>query len=313
MSDDKKLFSTINFGHDDSIKSTYEIIEEAINKQNCRKITANSDAKIADIVRKLMERELNSSEVSAVFLEMREFYILDEFRHSYSNISSTIYLVIREKNSEGCLDYLSTNISELQKRAKGSLSKDSDKKTLEKFTKFYDHIKLEVVRLKDHEKMLKDALSKIDETKDHYEQGLKEQAEKNDRMFLDYEKRIKKTKRKMDDIYSQFVSILGIFSAVVIVFFGGASIFTKILENIDDINWIKSAPVLAVTGFMMFNTVFMFLFIISRMIDRDIGVKVDENARHSKFKIFLWIRRYPYMFFFNIIMVIIFAIGICAG
>lgn len=100
-----------------------------------------------------------------------------------------------------------------------------------------------------------------------------------------------------DNIFSQLVAILGIFAAIIIVFFGGASIFAKVLEKIGDVNWVDAAPVLAITGFVMFNMVFMFLFVISRMIDKPINAVFDENSWWNKGQIRRWVRRYPYMAF----------------
>ena len=120
------------------------------------------------------------------------------------------------------------------------------------------------------------------------------------------EKVMTEIKELKDGIFSQLISILGIFAAIIIVFFGGASIFAKVLEKIGEINWIEAGPVLAITGFVMFNLVFMFLFIVSRMIEKDIGAKVAENSWWGKNSICLWIRRYPYMFLFNALMAIVF-------
>lgn len=246
------------------------------------------------------------------------------YRHSYYNISNAIYQNINDRNMSGePLEFLANNIQKIKDDA--LLRCKEDESVYKGINKLYDHVMLEITRINDHTMSMQHLNDRIREFGEDTEKSIEINRTRTWQRIARHSDRLNelltaKTDSVMgeieklkDSIFSQLVAILGIFAAIIIVFFGGASIFAKVLEKIGDIDWIEAAPVLAITGFVMFNMVFMFLFVISRMINKDIGSKVEEKSACAKIKIFWWIRRYPYMFFFNILMAIIFIAGICAG
>ena len=109
-------------------------------------------------------------------------------------------------------------------------------------------------------------------------------------------KSAKKLKKKVNNVYSQFVSILGIFTAIVIVFFGGISVFSDVLTNIHLAKWYQIGFGLSFVGIIMFDIIFMFLYILSRIVDTPISTKEESD---KKFALFRWIDKYPYLFWFN--------------
>lgn len=254
-------------------------------------------------------------------IDILKYAYQNKYRHSYYEISNAIYQSINDSTIGGDpLESLVNNVEIIKDKA-FELYKD-DEDVCKGFRKFYDHIMLEVTRINDHVSNMKNINGLIKEFEEKIKQESKENRSTARRIIMRNTKRLElgitnrvekittAMKKLEDDIFSQLVAILGIFSAIIIVFFGGASIFAKVLEKIGDINWIDAGPVLAITGFVMFNFVFMFLFIVSRMIDKDIGAKVEKNSIWEKNTILLWLRRYPYMFFFNSLMIAIFVISL---
>lgn len=243
------------------------------------------------------------------------------YRHSYYNISNAIYQNISDENMSGeTLELLANNIQKIKDDALGRKSEKKD--SYKGINKFYDHVMLEITRINDHALSMQHLNEKIKEFGEESERGIKKNRTETWRRIMRHSNRLNELmtskidstmgemEKFRDNIYSQLVAILGIFAAIIVVFFGGASVFAKVLEKLGNIDWIEAAPVLAITGFVMFNMVFMFLFVISRMIDKDIGTRVDEKSKCVRIKIILWIMRYPYMFLFNIFMIIIFISGI---
>ncbi len=113
---------------------------------------------------------------------------------------------------------------------------------------------------------------------------------------------IGKTRKKVKGIYSQFVSILGIFTAIVIVFFGGASIFSDVLTNIHEAEWYQIGFSVALVGLVLFDIIFMFLYILSKFLEVPIHTK---GTAKSRFFLFRWIEKYPYVFLFHLFCIVV--------
>lgn len=173
-----------------------------------------------------------------IYQKLEQFYAKIE-RHEYSVISQIVFNQEDEKNE--CLEY---NLDYIVKKAAATNSVYK-----KNFKKLYDHLRLsmnqkkyidehlEQLRNKQNqtEELILDAFSatstslqKIENKAATQEAFLEEQSEKlrnhSDKMD-DIEKRSKK-------ITSDFVSILGIFSAVIFAAFGGLEILKNILGNI---------------------------------------------------------------------------------
>lgn len=246
------------------------------------------------------------------------------YRHSYYNISNAIYQNINDGNVSGePLEFLVNNVQKIKDDA---LDRTTESEVVYKgINKFYDHVMLEITRINDHALSMQHLNERIKEFGEEAEKSIEQNRTRTWRRITRHSDRLNelmtaKTDSVMneieklkDGIFSQLVAILGIFAAIIIVFFGGASIFAKVLEKIGYIDWIEAAPVLAITGFVMFDIVFMFLFVISRMIDKNIGATLDENSWWNKGSIRRWIRRYPYMVFFNALMAIILVVSLSAN
>lgn len=246
------------------------------------------------------------------------------YRHSYYSISNAIYQNINDSNTSG--EVLESLVNNIQKIKDDAISRGLENKDVYKgIIKFYDHVMLEVTRINDHTISMNNLNEHIKAFEEEAEKNIELNRTRTWRSISRHSNRLNelmtaKTDSVMseieklkDNIFSQLVAILGIFAAIIIVFFGGASIFAKVLEKIGDVNWVDVAPVLAITGFVMFNMVFMFLFVISRMIDKPINAVFDENSWWNKGEIRRWVRRYPYMAFFNALMIAVFVISIVFG
>lgn len=249
-----------------------------------KKVEANKNAKVISVIKKIADSKNLSKELDIIKTNLHEIY-KDDYRHSYYSISAEMY-----KMSDKELDQLTTGMNFV----KDSVDiNDSD--TYRGVRKLYDHIQLEIVRIRENNERKKE-LNKISKKSIN---TLKKDAKTFDEHI----------KESTNNIYTQIIGILGIFAAIVIVFFGGASVFSNIFANLDKIKWFEAMPIICAVGFIMFNLIFMFLFIVSRMVDKDIGVKLPDEYQRKCF----WIRfadRYPYVFYFNFIIFLIFIITV---
>lgn len=165
------------------------------------------------------------------------------YKYSYYNVSAEIYA--HWDMNEQQLINLSSNIESLKHIM--HTNERMYKKAIKGIDELYDHIMLEIVRITDHKKNLDRINEIIDQFKQESADSFKKQDVSLIQTVAEFENRFreadesfsrqnseineisknaKKLKKKVNNVYSQFVSILGIFTAIVIVFFGGVSVFS---------------------------------------------------------------------------------------
>lgn len=274
-------------------------------------------------------------EVDSSYCVKQVLYLAEQYakgyRHSYYNISAEIYTHWEKKEER--LNNLTNNVEVLNvfiSEQKGLCEREGVAKG---FRKLYDHVMLEIVRLTDYQKNINELNSVIidfkkESEKTFQEHGISldqtiaefsnkyletsEKLEKLNHKYLEtfeeldkVEKDAKKIKKKVKSAYSQFVSILGIFAAVIIVFFGGASVFSNVLTNIHEAKWYQVGFGVSFVGLVMFDIVFMFLYILSKLLDTPISTKEESDKKGYLYRCF---DKYPYLFLFNVFCLMIMVI-----
>lgn len=231
-------------------------------------------------------------------------YYANNKRHKYSEVSA--YLMETDD-----IEYLLENLRRIQSRLGEYLENES---ISIKVFKLIDHITLELNRIKYNSKAFSEmnlhtmnmALANAGKAVSAEMDRLKkEQSQKIDLEVNEFREETKSLKNKVEDSYSQFVSILGIFSAVVVVFFGGMTAFGELFANMQNISRFKLTFMTSLIGLIVFNLVFMFLYVLAKLLNREIAAAmVEEGTGRNALK--KWIRRvwrrYPYMLMFNATM-----------
>ncbi len=111
------------------------------------------------------------------------------------------------------------------------------------------------------------------------------------------QKDINETINRINNIYSEFISILGIFSAIVLVYFGGTSIIGNVLNAINETSIFKGILICLVAGIIIFNIIFMFLYFLAKILDRSIAATNQYVEFYNIFDRFK--KRYPIIFYIN--------------
>lgn len=199
------------------------------------------------------------------FIERFDKIYKDEYRHKYSEI-----LEILMKNEDESLDYLVANMDILKEHIfNGTYTFRNS------FLKLYDHIMLEVTRIRlyhDYEKRENLIEDKIDTTKNELEQYRD--------LYYNLYGDIKNFNDQLQNSNAQFISILGIFSAVVMVFFGGLSMLGNILSTINKASNIRIVFMASLTGIIIFNVIFLLCYFIAKILDKNIATN-DLNKLHE--------------------------------
>lgn len=241
------------------------------------------------------------------YMKLKGIYITktgESFRHFYNEIFSVITEIHNQEPE--AIDVLGENMRILYKYC---MERDEDQ-IKEPIAKLFDHVSLDIARIKYTNAIdrrleltgdtlltqISDVNKKIEEAKNTYD-GIKDDVED--------------TSKKINNAYSEFVSILGIFSAIVLVFFGGTSIIGNVIGSMKETNIFITLIVTCFAGTIIFDILFMFIYFLAKLIDRNIATTAEElwwESTNIRMK-----NRYPIIFYANIISIIIIYVACLAG
>ena len=238
----------------------------------------------------------DNAEVRRAALELKEIYSSD-FRHSYSEFFPLI-LHIQDEKTEYSLDYLSENLESLRTYVDTDfLDGTKEFKDMNKnFDKLCDHLNLEIGRVT------------------YYSQNEKRTEDLSKRMEDMGEATIKleKASKKAESIQTELLSILSIFAAIVIAFSGGLSFLGGTLSGASETYICKMILLLLMCGFVLFNTIFLLMYLVGKIIGRSIYANcISEDCTCKKGDkpkcngINRIRKRLPYVFYINVLMLIL--------
>lgn len=252
----------------------------------------------------LSEAILQESDIRRTALELRELYTPD-FRHSYSEFFPVI-LKIDEDNKYD-IDFLSNNIELLRLYVENDYIKGTNEfKDMHKsFDKLCDHLNLEISRVS------------------FFSQNNQKTADLSNRMEALNTKMDSATQKlvaatqKAESIQTELISVLSIFAAIVIAFSGGLSLLGNALSIAHNTYICKIILILLICGFVLFNTIFLLMYLVGKLTGRSVfadcemefcNCKANGKAKCSGIK--KVIKRLPYVFYFNIFVIILVIVDI---
>ena len=236
----------------------------------------------------LLNNELfgeNKEEVKEKAREIEGIYSGD-FRHSYSDIFSTITEIYNKENCNEAI--LLSNLKVLKKyidkeKAETEISK--------KFLKLYDHVNLDVSRLVYTNKIV----SRIDrDKKDLWDEvnmrctELEENLEKAQNKHAHFEEELRNS-------HKSYETILGIFASIVLTFVAGISFSSSVLQNINAVSVYRLTAVCILIAATLINIIYMLLSFINIQIlsgsKRFLNIKiVNITIAGGSFALFIfWI------------------------
>lgn len=238
--------------------------------------SAARQLKLEKIIRNLSDSELDSEdEVKAAVYGLMDVYLdrkkkMSGFRHQYSRLSSIIFESGGDRNEKvGDWSYfndraqvLAVNIDTIWSYIHANIKtilRDVDVETGFKFYdvvgKLHDHINLELLRINYN------AISQQekDESIGLLRSQIDDYGDKLEKQQMKFKEDIEQSQKQMQRNY---ISILGIFAAVVIAFMSGTAFSSSVLQNIDKVGVFRLTFVVLLVGlfmFLMISSLFMFL------------------------------------------------------
>lgn len=237
-------------------------------------------------------------EVRKMSLKLLEVYRSD-FRHNYAGFFPVILNISKDQNKYS-LDFLSENIETLRNFLEDDYV-SGEKEFSDLYThidKLCDHLNLEIGRLNYYsinDNKIKDIESKTNE--------------------LNYDLRkatndLNKASKKAETIQTELIAVLSIFAAIVITFSGGVSFLGSAMTSINNAKYYEAVVLVAIIcGLVIFNTIFLMMYLVSKIIDRNIYARCistdcfacEESECRGITKIK---KRLPYVFYFNALCIV---------
>ena len=193
----------------------------------------------------ILDLSINSPEVNVdeKISELQSIYV-DDFRHYYSEIFGTITVIKNDDKYD--MQTLIENMNKIFQAVKvrhTDSNEDIDEEFFLKVKKLYDHVNLDVSRIKYTETII----NKITEQNQMTSEELKRINDKAEKMQRDY------------------VAILGIFAAIIIAFVSGLTFSTSVLNNIDKVSIYRLVFITVLTALFVFNLLNLLLDFLAKI------------------------------------------------
>lgn len=194
-------------------------------------------------------------------------------RHQYHVISQFVNNKMSE--SEDAISYILNNIDgmlaflvyrrEICEEIISSNSKLNANDIILNLEKLYDHIALEEERIKNNATIIRNS---------------NEQIERN--VINTFNSIMDSFQNKVDEISNSLnaniITVVGLFSAIIFVFFGGITTLSNLIDGVWKIKTKEDLRIpliiIMAVGFIIFNIVFLLLYSISKIVDKNIGSSV---------------------------------------
>lgn len=257
-----------------------------------------------------MERILNilKSDPSDINLEELkeevEGYYHNNGRHSYAKISAFIYSC-----DKGDIEYITENLDNLYK----IMIKDKSHYA-SNVSKLIDHIELEDQRESHIQDIYMDSIQK--------KMSLQRKINKAElaRQRSDLHEELKSAKesleieyisqrQKIEALNNNIVSVLGIFGAIIVAFFGGLSFLGGVLDNMHNVSAYRLSFIGSLYLIGLFDVIFLLFYCISKIVDKPIWSlsatksKCADCKKSNNFGCL--IKKYTLVVYFNIGLLVI--------
>lgn len=276
---------------------------------NVSELQKNAD-KLKEIIFMLGNENITSEKrLKEIIGSLKGIYSQEGFRHKYSDFFSTVNLLMEDDLDNA--DVLSVNLESLSRHLD---DKDLEDKERNGIFKFIDHISLEIARCTSSRSIdlkLKKSENDLNITQEELKKAQEElKIAKTD---------LDKANEKIEASKTELIAILSIFAAIVFAFSGSLSLLGGAFTSLAESELLKISLIVLVCGLVLFNTIFLMMYLISKIIKRSIFAKCESeqcdceiNGKPKCKGIKKIQRRLPYIFWSNLILIGLIVVNIVA-
>ncbi len=266
-----------------------------VNKNKGKYPTAEMTSRVEGFFELLLidSNDFTNKESEKVFFKIYE-YIKEYDRILYSPISNICYQCFIKYEVNGQIDIFGSLVSNIEK-VSGFSGTFGYKKRMEKAKRDGDETEVQllkdttkaIVKIWDHVNLAQNQYNVLSQTDDEYRKKFDKlmspvQEKINDEMRT----RITELSRNMSE---QLLTLVGIFTALAFLLFGGISSLENIFSGIQTTSLLKLVILGCIWGLCLVNLIFVFLFCVSKMTKLSFSSTENGNASiFQKYPIFWW-------------------------
>lgn len=234
-------------------------------------------SKSQDIMKDLDDRAAYFRRLESIFYNTDD----KNFRHYYSDIFSTLTLIDGDSGI-GSLDILAQNIQTIKEEYTPQ-NDDGNGEIIDirkEIVKLYDHTNLDIARINYTKTMTNETMSELAKNKllvTELENKVRVSEDSLNMLSSDTIEKVAQLsgqiQEKQADMQKEYITILGIFAAIVLAFTGGMTFSGSVLENIDKPSVYRIVIAALIIGFVFFNLLWMLVDFIRDINKRDRGKK----------------------------------------
>lgn len=260
----------------------------------------NRQELLKNIILELSENLIENDKITLQYIKRLRKIYEDGFRHKYSDFFPII-LDVRKDGNSYIKEYLLENLERIDAYLEKMVSEGNNEyeNLYEKFHKLVDHLNLQIAQL---------TYSHVNEFRS---EQLKSQLEESRVQLEKSNIAVEKAYNEASQMQGQMVSVLGIFSTVVLGFSGGLSFLSSSITSISEAQYPESIVLaMIICGIIIFNVLSFMLYIISRIIDKNIlsGCKAEYCSKCDSNNKCFWFKRlrkrFPFLFYFNVLAIL---------
>ena len=231
------------------VSTASEVFIKQANNTPPSELPKKEDDPIKIFLEKLCNMDISNN---ALKEELLGIYNNTDFRHSYSDVTMYLFSITEA-------DY--SKLEVMVSRIKAILQEIDDDSIRRRIFKLYDHLNLELVRLKYLLPKIQDTNAKIEEAANK----VKDLTTQTDSI-----------KKNADDMQKNYITILGIFASIVLAFVSSLAFSTSVLQNIDKASIYRLVAVVSLVAIFIVNILnFLFSFIMR--------IHYSKDDKYSKF------------------------------
>lgn len=200
--------------------------------------------------------------------KFREIY-QGEYRHDYSIFFPLLSKIEKNEKKESIL-ILNENLVQLRSYI--------DRKFCEPVNGAYNKNVRQIVKLLDHLNLESSRLD-VNSANKNQIRDLKNQLETTQTKLENAQKKLVKASKKATSMQTELISILSIFSAVILVFFVDTQSITSAMISMQNSSIFRVVLVLSICGLLLFNGLFLLFQFISYLITKN----SDRQAKILRF------------------------------
>lgn len=259
--------------------------------------TREREAALVNLLKELSNEAIDEYQCEEIAERFKNIYS-GGFRHRYSVFHPLLQEIMDSSDADqGVSEFLTVNLNTLSAYIENEYISDGQgdhSKIYRPIYKLCDHINLEMTRINEQrsqENRLQDLYAKIGDAQSKLEYAKKD---------------AEKARKKVNKAQADILAILSVFAAVILAFMGGMTFLSGAMSSISETRVYKFVIACCICGFIIFNTIFLLLYIVSKIIEKPIYARCEshdctcDNGKPKCCALNRLRKRLPYVFYFNV-------------